>query len=53
MAQVVNLGDAAEEHYLNGRIWLQDAFEIFKSDLFMSSLTESSAYTACERAKLM
>lgn len=33
----------AEELYLNGRIALEDAFSHFKTDLFMSSLAESSA----------
>jgi hypothetical protein len=32
----------AEELYLDGRISLQEAFEHFKSDLWMSSLTDSS-----------
>lgn len=32
----------AEEFYLHGRIALDNAFNVFKTDLFMSSLTESS-----------
>jgi hypothetical protein len=32
----------AEQHYLDGRIGLHTAFDMFKTDLFMSGLTESS-----------
>jgi hypothetical protein len=34
--------DQAEESYLAGKLALDDAFNHFQSDLFMSSLTESS-----------
>lgn len=35
----------AENSYFDGKLALLDAFDQFKSDLFMSSLTESSGFT--------
>lgn len=37
----------AEESYLAGKLALDDAFNHFQSDLFMSSLTESSMSWDC------
>jgi len=45
--------EQADDFYLDGRIGLHEAFNHFKTDLWMSSLTESSGLKALDFEKLL